>query len=123
MMQEQSYGLDYAIYRHDIERIEEYSDFREVNNHMKNDGWVLLAIIQFADTDTFYKSGEPIYNASAIYVMGIPRPQYCKEWGGEHPKQALKQWDHVRKEWECRWCTEHDAHKKNAQIDNPDPPF
>ena len=92
------YGLDYAMYSHDIERIEELSNFNEVNTHMEEDGWVLLAITQFGDTDTFYHSGEPIYNSHPLYTMGVPRPQLCF-------KGHLKKWEHTKKEWVCLDCS------------------
>ena len=126
-MCQESYGIPYAMHIHDIESVQELTDEKEVNRRRKQDGWVLLSIKQHIGTDTFYHSGDAIYDSCVIYVMGIPRAQYCTEtswsWSIDHPKSVLKQWDHIRKEWECRWCAELEAHRDNEEIDDPEPAF
>lgn len=106
-MKKQGYGIPYAMAVHDIERLEEVPDIREVNQRMRDDGWVLLYIGQYADTDTFLLSGEPIHNSCAQFIMGVPRPQFCTMLYYEpHPPNILKLWYHEQKRWQCPHCDE-----------------
>ena len=94
-MPEECFGLPYTMHIRDIEKLTEFSDLREVDKHRKEDGWVLLSIKQYADTDTYVHSGDAIYNSHPVYIMGIPRPQYCVTCKGK------KTWNHAEDEWQC----------------------
>jgi len=102
--------LDYAMHLHDIERIEEV-EFVEINARLK-EGWALLALHNvFSD---FLNDGRPYSDVWGY--MGVPRPQFCTiGFSKEHPQRVQKIWDHQNNEWECRYCTEHDAHRMNEK--------
>ena len=114
MMQEQSYGIPYAMHVHDIERLENVSfharnpdegketPFRNMVNIRLGQGWKVLLL--FSDADN-----EP------AAIMGVPHIQYCH--GGHVVKsntgrgiivnghlKTIKAWDHQRTEWYCTTC-------------------
>jgi len=92
---EECYGLPYTMHVKDIEKIREVDNVAAVNKHMKEDGWVLLHIGQYADTDTYVHSGDAIYNSCLIFILGIPRVKHC------HKCKTKKVWDHDSGEWVC----------------------
>jgi hypothetical protein len=47
----------------------ETSSSEEVNEKLKLN-WILLFVGQYSDTDSFWHSGEPIYNSDVAYVVG-----------------------------------------------------
>lgn len=94
-MNEQSYGIPYAMHVHDIEKVGEfYTGKGEVNDNLET-GWIMLHIGNDA-------------NGDVIYVMGKPRPKFCT--GSSfikstfHHKPAQMVWDNPRKNWYCPDC-------------------
>ena len=88
-MQEQSYGIPYAMHVHDIGEIEEVS-ILQINDKLK-EGYVLLAIVQY---------GEEGGGADPAYSIGWPRAKYCTGWDNSH-KAIRKHWNHKDKKWFC----------------------
>lgn len=86
------YGLDYAMYRHDIERFEKV--IVPDDNHSKCDaantalekGWKPLMM-------GYTKNGE-IY-----FVMGVPREKKCTFHFG-----SIEKYDLQADKWECPKC-------------------
>ena len=113
-MQEQSYGIPYAMHVHDIERLKIVSfyarnpdegketPFRNMVNIRLKQGWKVLLL--FSDA-----------NNEPAAIMGVPRIQLCfgnhsvhSDLGcvlliGDHMK-SIKQWNHERTEWYCTTC-------------------
>ncbi len=96
-MNEQGYGIPYAMHVHDIEHFDEFLLKEAQMKHLQ--GWVVLHIGNDADGD-------------CQYTMGKPRPQFClvtithkngRTYGKNHPKTA-KLWDHTKGEWYCLIC-------------------
>lgn len=85
-MNEECYNLPYTMHVKNIEEIKTIQYITDVNKHMREDGWALLAIRQHADS-----SG----NAYPIYILGIPRPKYCPVCKGKEV------WNHTKGEWTC----------------------
>lgn len=88
-------SIPYAMHTHDIEKIIEINDVRKVNERMSEDGWVLLAIVQSAGDIGFNPISGHIQGSEPLYILGIPRTQYCHRC-----KKAMK-WDHKGKKWMC----------------------
>lgn len=116
-MEEYSYEtINYAMHQHDVERIAEVETV-DINENLRK-GWVLLGL--FTKTKIFYESPPfPVHTTTAY--MGIPRPQFCTyNFINGHPDKVQQGWDHQNNEWECRYCSEHDAHTMNDIKDNPE---
>lgn len=88
--------LDYAVYRHDIERLEEVR-FTDLNKRL-NEGWALLHLA------TIY-SQDGVFQESAVWAyMGIPRARHCQGAFSEFHERTQAVWDHVARVWVCPIC-------------------
>lgn len=94
--------LDYAMHRHDIERIEEV-DFGEINKRLK-EGWALLALFPIHNADDIGGTDTSVWG-----YMGVPRSQTCVGSSFSRGKRLKhiateKVWNHMNKTWHCPVC-------------------
>jgi len=97
------YGLDYAMHRHDIERLEKvpfygrgpdhnpkHNELAYINmvNYRLAEGWKVLGLGTDADSEPFA-------------FMGVPRPKEC---GGLPKHDGLKVYSLRDDKWHCPKC-------------------
>ena len=95
------YGLDYAMGRHDIERLEEVP--LGIANEKMAIGWKSLHI------GNIHTSGFPFdgdHNSEFYIVMGVPRPKECNRWKEPH-EDIVKIYNLRDDKWECPKCLAH----------------
>jgi hypothetical protein len=89
-----SYGLDYSMHIHDIERLETVL-MSDVNDRIA-EGWKPLHV------GNIHTSGFPYddsHNSDFYVVMGVPRPKECNRHLGEIKIYYLRDND-----WKCPKC-------------------
>jgi len=95
------HGLDYAMYRHNIERLEEVV-LPEANDKIAL-GWKPLAIGNI-HTSGFSFDGDQ--NSEFYLVMGVPRPKPCDRLKETHDG-VVKVYNLRDDTWDCPECLVH----------------